>query len=146
MELEIKERRLKDAFPLSLRIPEFERPYPEKEYHRRLTGVNHLILVAYLDGKPAGFKIGYERDADGSFYSWMGGVPPVFRGRDIARRLARYQETWARERGYRSIRLKTRNKHKAMLCFALGDGFRITGFIPKNPPEESRIIMEKTLQ
>jgi len=145
-ELEIKARHWKDAFLLSLQIPEFDDPYPEEEYHRRLTGIKHLVLVAYVDGQPVGFKVGYERDTDGSFYSWMGGVLPAFRGKGIARRLARRQEAWARGQGYRSIRLKTRRKHQAMLQFALEDGFRITGSVPKNPPQESRIMLEKTLQ
>ena len=80
MELEIKARPWKDAFLRFLQIPEFERPYPEEEYHRQLTGIKHMVLVAYINGKLAGFKIGYERDTDGSFYSWMGGVLPAFRG------------------------------------------------------------------
>jgi GNAT superfamily N-acetyltransferase len=90
-----------------------------------------------------GFKVGYQREIDGSFYSWMGGVLPDFRRRHVARLLAEAQEKWAAGHGYRRITCKTRNRHKAMLLFALKNGFRITAVEPQPDPDENRIWLEK---
>lgn len=126
-------------------IPEFRNSYGEEEYLRRLEGCDYLILIAYDGDKTVGFKVGYDRDGDGSFYSWMGGVIPGYRNKNIAKELALRQQKWAVDHGYRSIKMKTRNKNKAMLIFALSDGFRITGFKEFDNPDESRIMLEKTL-
>ncbi|MBC8322537.1 MAG: GNAT family N-acetyltransferase [Candidatus Marinimicrobia bacterium] len=142
--IHIKENRLKEAVQLSTQIPEFENLYESVEFQKRLK-VKHLILTANFQEKPVGFKIGYERDDDGSFYSWMGGVLPKFRKQCVAEKLADYQERWASENGYNFIRIKTRKKHKAMIAFSLKRGFRFTGEIPKIPDKETRIWMEKTL-
>lgn len=141
----IKEGQLKDAAAVSSNIPEFDNPYPIAEYHKRLSDTPHLILTAYDNQKPVGFKIGYERNKDGSFYSWMGGVLPDYRKMNAASILADYQESWAKRQGYKTIRLKTRSKHRAMLSFSLKRKFMIKDRIPKNPPEESRIILVKSL-
>ncbi len=142
----IKEQKLNDAIFVSEHIPEFDNPYPKSEYKKRLVGVQHIILTAYSDHKPIGFKIGYKRNNDGSFYSWMGGVLPEYRKSGIAAILADHQETWAKNKGYKTIRLKTRSKHQAMLSFSLKRGFTITARIPKEPAEESRIILNKPLK
>jgi len=70
----IHENQLENAIALSIQIPEFERPYEIEEYEKRLKG-NHLILTAHGDETTFGFKIGYDRFSDGSFYSWMGVFP-----------------------------------------------------------------------
>ena len=75
----------------------------------------------------------------------MGGVLPEYRKQGIAEMLADYQENWARENGYTTIRLNTREKHKAMQAFSLKRGFVITEKIAKIPEQESRIWMEKLL-
>ena len=134
------------AVAVSRQVPEFEAPYGLEEYEKRLTGVSHLILIAEMEGKPVGFKVGYERYADASFYSWMGGVLPNFRNRGVADALANEQETWAKAKGYRSIRLKTRNKYKSMLCFALKRGFFIIGLGDKcQYVDDYRIVLEKLM-
>ena len=84
-------------------------------------------------------------DYDSSFYSWMGGVLPKFRKQGVAEKLADYQEKWASENGYNSIKLKTRKKHEAMIVFSSKRGFVITKEIPKIPEAETRICMEKKL-
>jgi len=142
----IKERKLNDAISVSKQIPEFENLYPKSEYKKRLVGVPHLILTAYTDDIPIGFKIGYKRNNESSFYSWMGGVLPEYRRLGVAKILADHQESWAKNKGYKTIRLKTRSKHKSMLSFSLKRGFTITARIPKEPSEESRIVLEKPLK
>ncbi|MEZ4985919.1 MAG: GNAT family N-acetyltransferase [Saprospiraceae bacterium] len=130
MGLVIKEGDVDTAMRLSRLVPEFIGPPEKKEYKRRLSGKTHLILIAWLDDKPVGFKVGYqEKDY---FYSWMGGVLPSYRRRNVARKLAEAQEAWARRQGIRSIVFKTRNQHKNMLLFAISRGFQIVGFKEKN--------------
>lgn len=128
---------------LSQQIPEFDGPPPASEYHRRLNGVPHLILVAFDGDRPVAFKVGYERD--GYFYSWMGGVLPAYRQRGLARQLADRQEAWARAAGYDSVTFKTRNQHKGMLVFALKNGFDIIGFREKESVATNRILLRKPL-
>ncbi|MCH7762423.1 MAG: GNAT family N-acetyltransferase [Candidatus Marinimicrobia bacterium] len=140
----INKNSLEDAIAVSQQISEFKHPYGMDEYQIRLKK-NHLILTASIHNKLIGFKIGYDRFEDGSFYSWMGGVLPEYRKKGIAKMLANYQEKWAKENKYTTIRLKTRKKYKAMVAFSLKRGFKILNKIAKVPDEESRIWMEKQL-
>jgi len=142
-ELLIKEGTIEQAVELSKLIPEFDDPYPKEEYEKRFANIRHLILTAFYKEKPVGFKAGYE--INGAFYTWMGGVLPDFRNNYIARKLAEKQQKWAKQNGFTKIKLETRNKHKAMLQFALSDGFIITGFEEKENINESNIILEKEL-
>jgi len=140
----IKTEELQTAVDLSTQIPEFDDPYPVEVYSDRLKTDRH-ILTAYVNNEIAGFKVGYDRFDDSSFYSWMGGVLPKFRKQGVAEKLADYQEKWASENGYNSIKLKTRKKHEAMIVFSSKRGFVITKEIPKIPEAETRICMEKKL-
>ena len=142
--IKIKIGRLEDAVDLAHQIPEFDYPYYIDEYKKRLLS-DHLVLTAHFENEIVGFKIGYDRFNDGSFYSWMGGVLPENRNQSIAEILADYQENWAKKNGYASIRLKTRKKHEAMLSFSKKRGFVITKEIEKIPKKESRTWMEKQL-
>lgn len=141
LNIEIQEDTIAQAVALSRAIPELVDPYDEEEYRQRLEGNAHLILTARVEGNLAGFKVGYERD--GYFYSWMGGVLPAYRRLGLAQHLAEQQEAWVREQGYPCIRFKTRNCHKTMLCFALRNGFYITGVDPLPDPAQSRIWLQK---
>jgi len=141
--ISIQKSDISTAVQLSKLIPEFINPNNEEVYKERLNNVPHLILVAYVNGKPAGFKVGYKKE--NYFYSWMGGVLPKFRKLKIAKKLAEVQETWAKERGYKKIVFKTRNQHKGMLIFALKNGFNIIGFKEKENIEVNRILLEKEL-
>ncbi|MDN5200590.1 GNAT family N-acetyltransferase [Fulvivirgaceae bacterium BMA10] len=143
--LEIKEGTINDVVSLSQLIPEFQDPHGIKIYQERLSNVPYLVLMAYFDGAPAGFKVGYQREDNGSFYSWMGAVHPDYRKLGIARKLADYQENWARRMGYQTIKMKTRNRLKPMLLFALSNGFNIVAVERKEDIREHRIILEKSL-
>ncbi|MDP8202071.1 MAG: GNAT family N-acetyltransferase [Candidatus Tenebribacter burtonii] len=141
--LQIVEGTVQQVVETSKQIPEFKDPYEISEYKKRLKDKWHLILIAYWKGKIAGFKVGYQ--IDGYFYSWMGGVVPEFRKNHIAKQLAYYQQNRVKEKGIKKIKMKTRNKHKAMLQFALSDGFYITDLEKRDNPKESRIFLDKEL-
>ena len=141
----IHESKLDDAVMVSANMPEFDDPYKILEYSKRLNSIAHLILTAYDDHNPIAFKIGYQRHSDGSFYSWMGGVLPNYRRKGIANNLADQQESWAKKNGYNSIRMQTREKHKAMLALAINRGFQITNRIEKTSSSNTRIWMNKPL-
>ena len=113
------------------------------EYVKRCSGASHLSLIAKIGNIPVGFKIGYNRNKDGTFYSWMGGVIPNFRRNGVAHHLAVFQESWAKNIGYSHIRLKTRKKYESMIKLLLKRGFVIKDEIPMENPLETRIIMEK---
>ena len=145
MKVQIKNGTIPEAISVSKNVPEFIGPPEAPEYERRLAHVPHLILIAWMGGQPVGFKVGYERDPDGSFYSWLGGVLPKFRTLGIAKQLADAQEKWAWERGYHTVRFKTRNSHTAMQIFALKNGFKIIDLKKRDKLEEHRILLEKNI-
>lgn len=131
---------------LSLHIPEFEAPYGKDVYYQRLSGKNHLLLAASIDGLLVGFKAGYESDEPTHFYSWMGGVLPEYRKLGVATALAAYQEKWVIEQGYSHILMKTRNQNRNMLLFCLSRGFQITAVRPAETLAEHRIYLQKELK
>ena len=140
----IRPGNFQECIALSRKIPEFDSPYDMTEYEKRCAE-GHILLNAFVGQKPAGFKVGYDRFKDGSFYSWMGGVLPQYRKQGVASSLANNQEEWTREKGFSSIRLKTWKRHQAMLKFCIQRGFTIIKKIPKNFDSESRIWLEKQL-
>ncbi len=127
-------------------LPEFHQLRPKEYYEEKLQDQESLILIATSNETPVACKVGYDRFHDGSFYSWLGGVLPAYRKSGIARDLAHKQQEWARNNKYQSIRLKTMNKHKAMLIFALGDGFEIFNIKVKDELENYRIELIKYLR
>lgn len=145
MNIDIRHADIVTAVRVSLEIPELVDPHPAQEYYQRLAGKMSLILVAYVDNNEAGFKVGYDKFGDGSFYSWMGGVVPAYRKNHIAKSLADTQETWALANGFNSIVFKTRNRHKAMLLFAISNGFSVMSVEEKPDVDDYRILLKKPL-
>lgn len=141
--IKIKEDNLETVVQLSSKIPEFHNPHQLLEYQKRLANVPSVILIAYVDEIPAGFKVGYEKE--GYFYSWMGAILPEYRRLGLATQLAEKQEEWAKVKGYPHVTFKTRNRLKSMLVFALNRGFNIIKIEEREKIEEFRIILRKVL-
>lgn len=141
---------IREASPAELlwvheRIPEFPGKVSLDFYTVRLKDRVFLALVAEKEGELLGFKVGYQDDSPDTFYSWMGGVRPEFRKFGIADALAEYQETWAKEKGFKHIYFKTRNRFPAMISFGLKRGFKIIQVIRKGGVEDYRVVMRKKL-
>ncbi len=145
---EIKTGTIKEAVTISRQLPEFADPHGPDEYEKRLSSVPHLILVAWHERTPVGFKVGYERkepllQASPYFYSWMGGVLPDYRRKGIAKALADTQEEWARQHNYPHVTFKTRNRHRGMLLFGISNGFQIIRVEAREDIGENRILLRK---
>ncbi len=84
-----------------------------------------LMLLAFLEDRPVGFKIGY-RENRFVFYSAKGGVLPEFRRRGLARRMLHVMMDEARARGYLRFAYDTfPNKDQGMTILGLNEGFRV---------------------
>lgn len=104
-----------------------------------------LMLVAYVDGDPAGFKVGY-RENRRIFYSAKGGVLPAYRGRGMARTLLRVMMDRVREKGYAIFAYDTfPNMHPGMTVLGLREGFRVTRADFNTKYQDYRLRFEKEL-
>jgi predicted GNAT superfamily acetyltransferase len=139
----IEENRLEGVVDVLNKIPEFDHLPSLDAIRNRLHKVPHLVLTGHSERITLGFKIGYERD--GRFYSWLGAVLPEYRNKGVASALADRQEKWAKQQGYASVWMKTRNCFPSMLIMAIGRGFRIIGFDPREEIGQHRIVLEKSI-
>lgn len=126
-------------------IPEFDAIFYTAQLQKRLFRNESILFIAENDGKPVACKLAYNRYFDGSIYSWLGGVLPAYRNTGIATDLLNKLEQEARRKLFLSVRMKSRNKHTGMLCFALKNGFLIHGFQEMKDRGESRIELIKML-
>lgn len=84
-----------------------------------------MMLLARVDGVPAGFKIGYKENRF-TYYSAKGGVLPAFRRQGIAVALLSDMMQRASERGFRRFAFDTfPNLHSGMTILALEKGFKL---------------------
>lgn len=145
LEVVIRPGKIADVFNVNQLIPEFSEKIDRKFHEVRLKNkTNQLLLVAEVDGRLVGFKIGYQTEDSDVFYSWMGGVIPEFRGKGVAQALADEQEHWARKKGFKYVFFKTRNRFPAMIKLGLNRGFKIVEIIKKGSQDDYRIVMQKT--
>ncbi len=106
-------------------IPEFDVAASIAEIEQRLSNKAILLQLIKVEGEIAGFKLGYAL-TDNIFYSWLGGILPDFRKLGLARKLLTAQEDWAKQQGYNTIEVKTRNCFPAMLNMLIGHRYQIT--------------------
>ena len=94
-----------------------------------------------------GFKAGYDRYRDGSWYSWLGGVVPKVRGRDVAQSLLQAQELWVVSQGFNRIVVKTRNKFVGMRILLARNQYQIVGVetVEGELADENRLLHVKWL-
>ena len=114
------------------------------EYQRQLAGKRSVLTcIAFDEGSPVGFKIGYE-ERPHYFESWRGGVVETARRRGIAQQLIRHQHAWCEQQGFRFITTNCSNDNTGMLILNLRHGLRITGsFLDRK--EHLKLIFQKHL-
>ena len=70
---------------------------------------------------------------------------PQFRRKGILTAIMHFLEERAKQQGYTSLKLFTRNSRREMLAFLIHDGFFFTEIIPKETIDDFRIRAEKIL-
>ncbi len=140
----VKEVSIAQATEVNNTIPEFEQHIPDY-FENRYKGKEHLVLVSYIDQKPAGYMICYDRYADGSIYCWMAGVNPKFRGCGVLKELMSYLETWAKKNGYIMVKIKTRNSRREMLTYLSKYGYYFVKVLTRDDIQNNRILLQKPL-
>lgn len=143
--ISVEEVSIEKALDVHATVTEFDELFDKTVFNNRCSGKNNLVIVAYVDGRPAGYLIAYDRFYDCSVYCWMAGVNPDFRGKGVLKVLMGYLDGWAKKEGYEKIRVKTRNKWKVMLFFLIKYGFSFTDVQKKGNIEDYRILLEKSL-
>ena len=87
----------------------FDDAYAERQYFRRINGGDRFSFIAFYDGVPAGFLLGY--------FSWHLTAPlvnateellyvlPEYRGKRVGVRLLREMERWAKAHGAKFLKI-----------------------------------------
>lgn len=87
---------------------------------------NKIILLAYKNEKPVGFKIGYTLPEDETtLYSWAGGTIAECRGMGIASKLMEEQHKKCTALGINTVETKCRDKWASMMSLNKTFGFKI---------------------
>lgn len=111
----------------------------------RLDRNDLTILLAFVDGEPVGYKVGYG-ETQSTFYSAKGGVLEAHRRHGIAKALLDRLMDEARAMGYRRFAYDTfPNKHPGMTVMGLQEGFRVTAAGYNAAYRDYRIRFEKKL-
>jgi GNAT superfamily N-acetyltransferase len=103
-----------------------------------------LMLVAWMEEEPVGFKVGYKLHG-GVFYSAKGGVVEAARRRGVARALLHRMIEVARNWGYDTFVYDTfPNKHPGMTVMGLDEGFEVVraGWSPQYEDYRLRFELE----
>lgn len=148
MDIIVKEVSIEEAIKVNKRVIEFTETDGSKEYfENRYKDSQKLIIVAYYQEKPIGYIIGYDKFKDNkeSFYCWMAGVDYEYRRIGALTELMKYQINWARENGYKKLKIKTRNSRREMLSFLVKTGFNFTSVEENENILENRINLELDL-
>lgn len=141
----IKEATINEAVKVNATITEFDAPNSKDYFQERYKGKEYLIIVAYINNRPVGYIVSYDKFNDGSLYCWMAGVDPQFRRRGVLKTLMQYQDKWAKQKGYKKIKIKTRNNHRAMLAYLVKYGFYFTTVEPYSDIQDNRVLLEKNI-
>jgi GNAT superfamily N-acetyltransferase len=93
-------------------------------YEKTKDSTDTQILIAEIDGNPAGYTIMYER-SPGYIHIWQMGVLEEFRGRGIASAFYKYVEDYAKEKGFKGVTINTFNRFATNLRLAIKRGYKI---------------------
>lgn len=142
MSIRIETGLIDEVVAVSADIPELDRITTREIIEGRFNDARYLILIAKSNDLPVGFKVGYSLSED-TFYSWMGGVVPQYRGQGIASLLLKSQEKWAEESGFTTINVKSMNRYPSMLKLLISNGYQITEMEKLNGKEDKVLFSKK---
>lgn len=125
-------------------IPEFSSPKKLADIKLRLADKRHLLLIAYYNGEPIGYKLGYALN-DTTFYSWLGAVVPEHRGQGLAQKMLFQQESWLQQHGFTAVQVKTMNRFRAMLAMLVKNNYAIIDLEKAPSFQDYKIRFEKLL-
>ena len=112
---------------------------------QRLDRPDLVFLLAHVDGRPAGFKVGYGESRT-TFYSAKGGVLDGLRRRGIALAMLARMIEEARAMGYARFAYDTfPNKSPGMTVMGLAEGFVVTAAGYNAAYRDYRLRFEKAL-
>lgn len=140
--IDVREATLDEVLEVEAQIDEFDGKYDPRRYAKQLDGREHLCLVATIDGKLVGYKVGYATSTE-EFRSWFGGVIPSARRQGVATALREAQEQWVAAHGYKRIRCGSKNDFPEMLRLLIGAGYEIVAV--EDAATGRRIIFEAEL-
>ncbi|MDY6769962.1 MAG: GNAT family N-acetyltransferase [Candidatus Nanohaloarchaea archaeon] len=141
MTVEVRETSFEEADAVHQHIPEFGDDHLQQNHAEKgVPGADPTYLVASHDGEPAGYLIAYDKFQDGSYYVWMAGVRPDHRRNGVMSALVSDVLDIARDRGYDSVKIKTRNERRGMRHFLIDHGFDVCGFEPVGDLERHEIL------
>lgn len=104
-----------------------------------------MMLLALVDGVPAGFKIGY-RENRFTYYSAKGGVLAEYRRQGLARKMLYHMMAEARMRGYVRFAYDTfPNRDQGMTILGLNEDFRVVKADFNKTYKDWRLRLEKGL-
>lgn len=75
----------------------------------------------------------------------MAGVAVNYRRLGILTQLMDYQINWAKDKGYHTLKIKTRNNSREMLSFLVRNGFYFTDIETKENIKDNRINLQKDI-
>ncbi len=139
---EIKQGQLSDILAIETNIPEFGTPKTLEIIKQRLADKTYLLLVAYRNEQPVGYKLGYAL-SDTVFYSWLGAVMPEHRGHGLAQKMLNEQEAWLKTQNYQTVQVKTMNRFRAMLAMLAKNHYHIIDIEPGDTSLDNKIRFEK---
>lgn len=142
----IKEDSIDVAVTVHATIPEFNKPADTAYFEERYNGKRHVIFVAYLDERPIGYMISYDKFGDGSIYCWMAGVNPEFRKLGALTKLTEKLESWCKENSIHTIHIKTRNRRREILNYLIKNGYLLTEVLPEPVIANNRILLQKEIK
>lgn len=142
----VKEDSIDVAATVHATVPEFDKPAGTEYFEDRYKGKQHVIFVAYLNEKPIGYMISYDKFGDDSIYCWMAGVNPEFRKKGALTNLMEKLESWCKENSIHTIHIKTRNRRREMLNYLVKNGYLLAEVLPEPKIEDNRILLQKSVK
>ena len=141
--MQIVKSNISEIISIDKQVPEFGTD-SEEDFKRRIGKRENLILTCKINNQNAGYLVGYN-ESKKIFYIWMAATVPKFRKKGVMTYLMNYTKKWAKKKGYKKIRLKTRNTRRAQLANLVKRNYMFVGVEKASKLIENRIYLEKEL-